>query len=214
MNDLMRTKKMCVICGHKMAAKIEVCKFTYLYNDYHANALTYTCSVCGLQTLGTCLVQFYDAESEQLGDESIAEAEKRCPDMYQVIDGKRRISEKWIDWMITEKKWFRQLYEWFTPKNYKEKRYLSNHLPSLQMIHHNILYDTSTSRMYHKEEKQFGRISCCMYYYVTQTRRYFRIIVKYGSPDDFSVLELNDVKKLLAQKPDIYKTVIEEAVEE
>lgn len=52
------------------------------------------------------------------------------------------------------------------------------------------------------------------YNYLTCAGKYFRIITRYGYPDELTTLTLKEVKLLLAKEPDIYRKVITDEVEE
>lgn len=198
-----------------MTPKREACIFQCHFQEYHADALTYACAECGLKMLGTCDVHFTANDEEKQVDQADSSdiREKRITD-NSCLPSRRIFSKDWIDGMIAEKRWFKWLYDKFAPLHYKEMRYLENHQPCIQVIHHNILYDTQKSKMFYMDERHIGKSTYRRYNYVTPSNRYYKIVVSYGKSDEFSVMTINEVKMLLSHKADIYKEVIPEAVEE
>lgn len=213
----MKEKKHCDICENKMKAEKRKCEFQLAGEMYHGEALIYHCEFCGYEKLGTCEVKFWENDEpieEAAQEEGTAKNVPKRPNILTQEHGKVIVSDDWLDWMLENKPWFIWFYAKFVSKRRQEKRYLNRHLPVYKAILNDVLYDTETSKMYLMEEKDFGNEICRMYYYMTPARKYFRVIVKYNSTDEIATMELKDVKKLLAQKPDIYKDVVPDKVVE
>lgn len=131
------------------------------------------------------------------------------PTLYETIDGKRRISDAWMDYMLEHSIWYPWWYNHFVSAERKTDRYLKSHTPACQIIRNDILYDTQTAKMYLAVEKtSSGKGKRKIYNYVTPAKKYFSITVMMGRPDDLTIMEEKDVKKLLAEYPDIYREVI------
>lgn len=205
----------CDICDNKMTGEIKRTSFLLRGEAYHGDALICHCNVCGFEKLGTCEVKFWE------NDEPIEPPEEKAvttntrlpkPKVLEMHHGKARVTDEWLDWMLEKKAWFLLFYDKFVSRRRQEKRYLSRQAPAYKAILNNVLYDTENSKMFLMDEKDFGNEICRKYYYMTQSGKYFAIVVQLGGANEIVTMDLKDVKKILAQKPDIYKVVIPEEV--
>lgn len=205
----------CDICNSKMTGEIKRTSFLLRGESYHGDALIYHCKVCGYEKLGTCEVKFWENDEpiEQTEEKTVTENTRLPkPKMLEMHHGKARVTDAWLDWMLENKSWFPLFYERFVSKHRREKRYLSQQAPTYKAILNNVLYDTENSKMFLMVEKDFENEMCRKYYYVTQSGKYFAVVVHLGEANEIITMELKEIKKLLAQKPDIYKEVIPEEV--
>lgn len=205
----------CDICKNKMTGERKRKAFLLQGETYHGEALIYHCNICGYEKLGTCEVKFWenDEPPAPLEDESKNTAKKAPrPNMFEMKHGKARVSDDWLDWMLANKQWFIPLYDKFIPKRRQEMRYLSQQPPTYKAILNNILYDTENSKMFLMDEKDYESEICRKYYYVTPSGKYFAVVVQFGKVNELITMELKEVKKLLAQKPDLYREVIPEEI--
>lgn len=131
------------------------------------------------------------------------------PAMHEIIQGKRRISDEWMDYMLKHSVWYPWWYKRFVPKARKVERYLKSHIPTCQVIRDDVLYDTQTATMYLSVEKKLGEHQAKIYNYVTPAKKYFSITVIMGREDEFMIMQEKNVKKLLSEHPDIYRKVID-----
>lgn len=208
-------KVCCDICDSTMTGEIKRTPFSLQGELYHGDALIYHCNVCGFEKLGTCKVKFWENDEpiESTGENGVTE--KNClskPKMLEIHHGKARVTDEWLDWMLENKPWFLLFYSRIISKQRQEKRYLSKQVPTYKAILNNVLYDTQNSKMFFMDEKDFGNEICRKYYYMTQSGKYFAVVVRLGEANEIITLDLKDVKKLLVQKTDIYKEVIPEEV--
>lgn len=202
----------CDICNSKMNGEKKRMAFLVQGEVYHGEALVYHCKICGYEKLGTCEVKFWENDKPP---ERIKENEKGTlakPAMFELQQGKARVSNEWLDWMLENKPWFISFYDRFVSKRRQAIRYLSRQVPAYKAILNNVLYDTENSKMFLMDEKDFGNEMCRKYYYMTPSGKYFAVVVQFGKVNELITMELKDVKKLLAQKPDLYREVIPEEV--
>lgn len=205
----------CDICNSKMAGERKRTAFLLQGETYHGEALIYHCNICGYEKLGTCEVKFWenDVPPKRIEDELTGTKKKvPRPKMFEMKHGKAQVSDDWLDWMLENKQWFIPLYDKFIPKHRQEMRYLSKQAPAYKAILNNVLYDTENSKMFLMDEKDYGSEMCRKYYYMTQSGKYFAVVVQFGKVNELITMELKEVKKLLAQKPDLYREVIPEEV--
>lgn len=148
-------------------------------------------------------------EEKELDPESEKQEKYSSPAMYETTKGKRRISDEWMDYMLEHSVWYPWWYKRFVSKTRKVERYLKKHIPTCQIIRDDILYDTQTATMYLSVEKKLGEYQAKIYNYVTPAKKYFSITVIMGRKDEFTIMQEKNVKKLLAEHPDIYRKVID-----
>lgn len=214
-------KKICCdICDSEMTDEIKRLPFLLQGEVYHGDTLIYHCNVCGFEKLGTCEVKFWENDEPIESTEEKGITEKKYlfkPKMLEMYHGKVRVTDEWLDWMLENKPWFLFIfYNKFVSRRRQEKRYLSQQAPTFKAILNNVLFDTANSIMFLMDEKDFGfgNELCRKYYYMTQSGKYFAVVVQLGKANEIITMDLKDVKKLLALKPDIYKEVIPEEVVE
>lgn len=138
------------------------------------------------------------------------------PVMFETKNGKRRVTNEWMDWMLEHSVWYPLWYRCFVPKKrkkeHKEEHYLSSHIPVYQAIRNDILYDTKTAKMYLALDKTMDKGRRKIYYYVTPGKKYFSMTVMMGRADELMVMEEKDVKKLLSEYPDLYREIVNENI--
>lgn len=138
------------------------------------------------------------------------------PVMFETKNGKRRVTNEWMDWMLEHSVWYPLWYRCFVPKKrkkeHKEEHYLSCHIPVYQAIRNDILYDTKTAKMYLVLDKTMDKGRRKIYYYVTPGKKYFSMTVMMGRADELMVMEEKDVKKLLSEYPDLYREIVNENI--
>lgn len=215
----MKNQHICDICEHEMPTVKEPCEFVFEGERYHAEAMVYHCSNCGYRKLADCEVVFYenDTPPEKLDMILPAPPQKppRRPSMFSQENGKMVISDQWLDWMLKEKSWFLWIYDKLASKEFKQRRYLKAHAPRFKAIINDVLYDTDRADMFLQSEKNISATELMRTYnYITCAGKYFRIITRYGYPDELTILSLKEVKLLLSKEPDIYRKVIPDEVEE
>lgn len=150
-----------------------------------------------------------NAEEKEMVSEPEKQKKSPRPAMYTVIQGKKCISDEWMDYMLEYSTWYPWWYKRFVSKTRKVERYLKKHIPTCQIIRDDILYDTQTATMYLSVEKKLGEHQAKVYNYVTPAKKYFSITVIMGREDEFTIMQEKNVKKLLAEHPDIYREVID-----
>lgn len=215
----MKNQCICDICEHEMPVVKELCEFSFEGERYHAEAMVFHCSCCGYRKLADCEVMFYENDTPPTPQGTClpvpAQKMRQNPPMFCLEDGKAVISDQWLDWMLDEKSWFLWIYDNFASKELKQKRYLKKHMPQFKAIINDVLYDTDRAEMFLQSEKAISSKEILRSYnYMTCTGKYFRIITRYGYPDELTTLTLKEVKLLLAKEPDIYRKVISDEVEE
>jgi len=217
-------KKLCDICMNEMDEELRNIAFECELGCFHTDAPIYTCKNCGYEKVKTCSVQLWEDDEKQSAQQDSEEStdsqadepintspEKEtatAPKVLTKVDGKTVCSDEWLDWMLDKYDWFLPLYNRLISKQRKEQRYLMKHAPSFKAILNDVLYDTETSTMFYMEEKNFEHDKCRMYYYVTKSGKFFRIITKFGDPDELTTMDVKSVKKILSHKPAIYKAVV------
>lgn len=205
----------CDICNSKMVGERKRTAFLLQGEVYHGDALMYHCKVCGYEKLGTCEVKFWENDEVPEiieGDDKNIKPQPPRPKMFEMRHGKARITDEWLDWMLEYKQWFIPLYDKLISKRRQEMRYLSQQPPTYKAILNNVLYDTENSKMFLMDEKDYESEICRKYYYMTQSGKYFAVVVQFGKVNELITMELKEVKKLLAQKPDLYREVISEEI--
>lgn len=208
-------KPRCDICNSKMVGEKKRMPFLLQGEAYHGDALIYHCKVCGYEKLRTCEVKFWenDEPPEPIeGEGKNIKPQRPRPKMFEMWHGKARITDEWLDWMLGNKQWFIPVYDKLVPKHRQEMRYLSRQIPAYKAILNNVLYDTESSKMFLMDEKDYGSEMCRKYYYMTQSGKYFAVVVQFGKASELITMELKEIKKLLAQKPDLYREVIPEEI--
>lgn len=148
-------------------------------------------------------------EEKEIMPEPEKQEKNSRPAMHETVQGKRRISDEWMDYMLEHSTWYPWWYERFVSKARKVEHYLKSHIPTCQIIRDDILYDTQTATMYLSVEKKLGEYQAKIYNYVTPAKKYFSITVIMGREDEFTIMQEKNVKKLLAEHPDIYRKVID-----
>ena len=95
----------------------------------------------------------------------------------------------------------------------EEKRYLESHVPHMQAIINEMVYDTDTSEMFLRVEGQYGLDNPCVHYnYRTKNGNFFRCTVKYKCEDSIRALDTFEAKRLLEGYPDLYKKFFPDSV--